>query len=76
LIGAILTGKGLAVGAVGIRKIGSAEPIRVTDRMHLGSCTKAMTATVIGTLIDEGKLTCFLLDLPADVFGPTRNWRH
>ena len=58
LIGAILTGDRLAaIGALGIRKIGSPEPIRVTDQVHLGSCTKAMTATMIGTLVDEGKLT-------------------
>lgn len=58
LIGAILTGDKLAaIGAVGIRKIGSALPIRVTDQVHLGSCTKAMTATMIGMLVDEGKLT-------------------
>lgn len=58
LIGAILTGNRLAaIGAVGIRKVGSREPIRVTDRVHIGSCTKAMTATLIGMLVDEGKLT-------------------
>ena len=58
LIGAILTGSRLAaIGAIGIRKIGSAEPIRVTDKMHIGSNTKAMTATVIGMLVDAGKLT-------------------
>ena len=46
LIGAIVTGDRLAaIGAIGIRKIGSSEPIRVTDQVHLGSCTKAMTAT-------------------------------
>jgi CubicO group peptidase (beta-lactamase class C family) len=58
LIGAILAGNRLAaIGALGIRKIGSPEPLRVTDQIHLGSCTKAMTATMIGTLIDEGKLS-------------------
>jgi len=58
LIGAILTGNRLAaIGAIGIRKIGSSEPIRATDRVHLGSNTKAMTATVIGMLVDAGKLT-------------------
>jgi CubicO group peptidase (beta-lactamase class C family) len=57
LIGAILTGHRLAIGAVGIRKIGSPLPIRVSDQVHLGSNTKAMTATLIGTLIDEGKLS-------------------
>ncbi len=58
LIAAIVTGQKLAaIGGLGLRKIGSAEPIRVTDQVHLGSCTKAMTATMIGTLVEEGKLT-------------------
>jgi CubicO group peptidase (beta-lactamase class C family) len=58
LIGAILEGNRLAaIGAVGIRKIGSPDPIRVTDQVHLGSCTKTMTATLIGMLVDQGKLT-------------------
>ena len=58
LIGAISFGDRLAaIGAIGIRKIGSSEPIQVTDQMHIGSCTKAMTATMIGTLVEEGKLS-------------------
>ncbi len=58
LIGAILSGNRLtAIGAIGIRKIGSTEPIRASDKMHLGSNTKAMTATLIGMLVDAGKLT-------------------
>ncbi len=58
LIGAILSGDRIAaIGSVGIRKIGSALPFRVMDLVHLGSCTKAMTATIIGMLVDEGKLT-------------------
>ena len=57
MIGAVVRGEDVAsIGAVGIRKIGSPEPIRVDDLVHLGSCTKAMTATMIGTLVDEGKL--------------------
>jgi CubicO group peptidase (beta-lactamase class C family) len=58
LIGGILIGGRLAaVGAVGIRKIGSAEPLLVTDEIHLGSNTKAMTATLIGMLVEDGKLS-------------------
>jgi CubicO group peptidase (beta-lactamase class C family) len=58
LIGAIVTGNRLAaIGACGIRKFGAPDPIGVTDQVHVGSCTKAMTATMIGTLIDEGKLS-------------------
>jgi CubicO group peptidase (beta-lactamase class C family) len=58
LVGAILIGDRLAAtSAIGIRKIGSSEPIQVTDQVHLGSCTKAMTATMIGSLVEEGKLS-------------------
>ena len=54
MIGAVLTGDGLsAIGAVGIRKIGSSDPMRVTDQVHIGSCTKALTATLIGMLVEE-----------------------
>jgi CubicO group peptidase (beta-lactamase class C family) len=57
LIAAIVRGDRLtAIGAAGVRKLGSEDPIRVTDLVHLGSCTKAMTATLIGTLVDEGLL--------------------
>lgn len=42
--------------AVGVRKIGSPEAVTIGDRFHLGSCTKAMTATLIAMLVEEGKL--------------------
>lgn len=29
----------------------------MTDRFHLGSCTKAMTATMIASVVDSGKLS-------------------
>lgn len=52
----VRNGKLAGVEAVGLRKIGN--PVKVTpeDQFHLGSCTKAMTATLIGTLVDDGKL--------------------
>jgi CubicO group peptidase (beta-lactamase class C family) len=54
MIGAIIRGAAIvSAGAVGVRKVGSSEPIRVTDRVHLGSCGKAMTATMIGTLFED-----------------------
>jgi CubicO group peptidase (beta-lactamase class C family) len=57
MIGAILKGETLeAIGAVGVRKLGSDEPIRVTDQVHIGSDTKAMTATLLGMLVEEEKL--------------------
>ena len=58
MIGAIVKGDTLAsIGAAGIRKLGSAEPMQVQDQVHIGSCTKAMTATLIGMLVDDGLLT-------------------
>ena len=58
LIGAIcFGGRVAALGAIGIRKIGSSQPLLVDDQMHIGSCTKAMTATMIGSLVETGKLS-------------------
>src|SRR6185369_8003855 len=58
LAGAIVTSKGIAViDVAGIRKNGSVFPVTVDDKWHLGSCTKAMTATLIGALVEKGSLT-------------------
>ncbi|MCA9007897.1 MAG: serine hydrolase, partial [Planctomycetaceae bacterium] len=43
-------------GAVGTRKMGSEIPVTIHDKFHLGSDTKAMTATIAGMMIEEGKL--------------------
>ena len=57
LAGAIVTDAGLqAVGAVGVRKAGTDVAVTVDDLWHLGSDTKAMTAALIGRLVEEGKL--------------------
>jgi len=57
LAGAIVTSKGLtSVGAVGVRKAGEDVAVTVGDEWHLGSDTKAMTATLIGALVEQGKL--------------------
>ena len=44
------------VCASGVRKIGASDKAEPSDVVHLGSCTKAMTATLIGQLCSEGKL--------------------
>ncbi len=49
-------GKLIASGAVGVRVLGTDIPVTVDDRFHIGSDTKAMTATLAAMLIDEGKL--------------------
>jgi CubicO group peptidase (beta-lactamase class C family) len=49
--------KGLVgLGAVGVRERGKDVRVTVDDRWHLGSCTKAMTATLAARLVAKGKL--------------------
>src|SRR5215217_7333846 len=45
------------LGAAGVRRAGFPETITPADRFHLGSCTKAMTATLCAILVEDGKLT-------------------
>ncbi len=57
MIGGIVQGVTLArIGAAGVRKLGSAAPMQVQDQVHIGSCTKAMTATLLGTVVDDSLL--------------------
>jgi CubicO group peptidase (beta-lactamase class C family) len=57
LAAGILTSNGVQeLAAVGYRKMGDDTKVTETDLWHLGSCTKAMTATLIGILVHEGKL--------------------
>jgi CubicO group peptidase (beta-lactamase class C family) len=49
-------GQVVARGAVGTRVLGTEYRVTVDDRFHLGSDTKAMTATLAGMLVEEGKL--------------------
>ncbi len=55
--GAVVRLKGLeAVGATGIRKVGFDVAVTAGDEWHIGSDTKAMTAAMIGALVERGKL--------------------
>ncbi len=40
----------------GIRKRGGTEQITLSDRFSIGSCTKAMTATLAAVMVDAGKI--------------------
>ena len=53
----IVDGKLVSFAAVGERKLGSKVKVSRDDKFHMGSCTKAMTATLIGILVDQGKLS-------------------
>ena len=57
LAGAIVTPGGLQRAAVvGVRKIGTKVNATLKDLWHLGSDTKAMTASCVAMLVEEGKL--------------------
>lgn len=57
MIAAIISSEGvIAIGSAGVRKVGSDVAITCNDLVHLGSCTKAMTGTMLATLVAEGKL--------------------
>lgn len=55
LAAAVFDDRGLlAIGAAGVRKLGDPTPVTKDDVWHLGSDTKAMTATLTALLVDEG----------------------
>lgn len=57
LAGAIVHADGvIAAGAAGARRAGSPEEVTVDDLFHIGSCSKAMTATLIARLVERGRL--------------------
>lgn len=42
------------VEALGIRRVGDPQPVEMTDRFHLASVTKPITATLAATMVDDG----------------------
>jgi CubicO group peptidase (beta-lactamase class C family) len=67
LAAAIVTSDGLvSSGVAGFRKKGSPEPVTLADHWHLGSLTKAMTATLAARLVEEGTVTWNDTPWPAD----------
>lgn len=53
---ALQDGEVAAWAAAGVRAQGSQESITIEDPMHLGSCGKAMTSTLVARLIEDGLL--------------------
>lgn len=60
MVGAVVTSKGgtriVAIGAAGVRSAGHPEKVTTSDQFHLGSCTKAMTATLCALMVEDGTL--------------------
>lgn len=46
----------LTSSVAGLRKVNTSVLAQVDDQFHLGSCTKAMTATVLGIYVERGLL--------------------
>jgi len=54
---ALLDGnRSVRIAADGVRKAGAVQPVTTGDRFHIGSCTKAMTATMIACVIHDTSL--------------------
>jgi len=65
----------VAQGVAGVRAAGSPEAITINDTFHIGSCTKSMTATMLATLVEEGKMRWETTI--AEVFGEeAQNWNE
>ena len=46
-----------AEAVLGVRALGHPEPVTVNDRWHIGSDTKAITATMIARLVEQGVMS-------------------
>jgi D-alanyl-D-alanine carboxypeptidase len=75
LAAAVIRGDSIiAAGAIGVRRLGSAEPVRITDAFHLGSVAKPLTATLMAVLVEAGTLSW--TSTPAEVFPEYRDDMH
>jgi len=57
IIAAITSSEGIvAIGSEGVRRINTKEKITNNDLIHIGSCTKAMTSLLLGTLVADNSI--------------------
>jgi len=61
----------IASGVVGTRRAGQDIPVRIEDRFHIGSNSKAFTSLLAGQFVEEGKLRWD--STLADVFPELKN---
>ncbi len=52
----VYQGEVIEIGAVGLRAAGSPEAVMTGDLWHIGSLTKAMTATLAARLVERGEI--------------------
>ena len=53
----VADGKVAGAGASGVRKLGDDTPVTIYDKYHIGSCSKAFTATLAAKLVEQEKLS-------------------
>ena len=80
LAGAIISrGELEAVGVCGVRERGSDVAVTLDDRFHLGSCSKAMTATLCAILVEKKQLAWDMSvgdAFRADIEGQDPAWKQ
>ena len=71
---AVITSDTITTSVVGVRKQGTTIAAQEGDQFHIGSCGKAMTATVIAMYVEEGKITYAtkLRDILPEIAGVLR----
>jgi len=53
---AVRNGELVAIGVTGVRKFGAEPTVTQEDRWHIGSCTKSMTSSLAGVLVEDKKI--------------------
>ena len=77
LIAAISDGEGVrALASAGVRRQGSPEKLTVDDLVQIGSLTKAMTSTMLATLVADGTFVNGWQTTIAQVFPELRDEMH
>jgi len=71
---AYINGELREIAAIGKRKVGGNEPVTINDKWHIGSCTKPMTSTLAGILIEQGQVDW--TTTIADIFEDWRDEMH
>ena len=77
LIAAIIDEEGIrAIASAGVRKQGSPEELTIDDIVKMGSLTKAMTSTMLATLVADGTFVNGWQTTIAQVFPELRDEIH
>lgn len=60
-VGVVKDGKVVYLKGHGVRDLSSGKPVTANTLFAIASCTKAMTASAIGALVDDGNMTWTIL---------------